>query len=173
MFGALFACKQLNVQQISNTSLIMRIEKFLAASPLFALWATHTEVIGDFQKRLAGEGVHFIQALILTGLFFEERPVRPTELAKTLRTEKSTLSHALRSLEKAGWVERSLSDEDARAYFFSLTREGKKKVPRLIKLFDQVQDHIEADSRSQRFLSSFELLEEVYKAAVSARKLKT
>src|SRR5271168_1477774 len=122
----------------------MRIQKFLDSSPLFNLSLAYDEIIGDFQVRLAKEEVHLLQALILTGLFFEEKPVRPTELAKTFSAAKSNMSHALRALERKGLVERkTATEEDARAYFFSLTKEGKKKVPKLIKIFDSTQDQIE------------------------------
>ena len=121
----------------------MKISKFLDASPLFNLSIAYDEIIGDFQKRLLKENVHFLQALVLTGLFFEEKPVRPTQLAKTFSSTKSNLSHALRDLERKGLVERNIAQEDARAYFFSLTKEGKRRVPRLVKIFDRTEESLE------------------------------
>ena len=38
--------------------------------------------------------------MILTGLFFEEEAVRPTEFAKTLSSTKSNMRHALRGVGK-------------------------------------------------------------------------
>jgi len=124
----------------------MRIEKFLASSPLFSLYQAYDQVLGDFQARLKAEGVHFLQALIVTGLFFEERPVRPGELAESLRSSRSNISHAIRGLERAGLIARESSTlhRDARAYYLTLTRAGRKKAGRLIKLLDSVQDQIEA-----------------------------
>jgi DNA-binding MarR family transcriptional regulator len=122
----------------------MRIKKFLEESPLFNLSAAHEEILGGFQRRLGQEGVHFLQALVLTGLFFEGKPARPTELARCFCVAKSNMSHALRGLERRGWVQRSTAPGDARAYFFSLTREGKRKVPKLIQLFDRTEEQIES-----------------------------
>ncbi len=122
----------------------MRIEKFLESSTLFQLTLSHSQILGDFQKRLAKDHVHFLQALILTGMFFEERPVQPTELAQTFSCPKSNISHALRDLEKKKLIERSTPADDARAYLFSLTKEGKRTVPKLIKTFDTTEDHLEA-----------------------------
>lgn len=122
----------------------MRIEKFLASSALFSLYQAYDQVLGDFQARLKAEGVHFLQALIVTGMFFEERPVRPGELAECLRSSPSNVSHAIRGLERSGLIDRATIKSDARAYALTLTRAGRKKAGRLIKLFDSVQDQIEA-----------------------------
>ena len=122
----------------------MRIEKFLSTSPLFSLYNAYDEVLRDFQEKLRAEDVHFIQALIVTGLFFEERPVRPSELAETLKSSRSNISHAVRDLEKKGLVERTTNASDHRAYFLTLTRTGKRRASKLIRIFDTTQDQIEA-----------------------------
>lgn len=141
----------------------MRIQKFLDSSPLFNLSIAYDEIIGDFQKRLSAENVHFLQALTLTGLFFEERPVRPTELAKAFSSSKSNMSHALRDLEKKGLVERKISQGDARAYFFSLTKDGKKKVPKLVKIFDSTQDQIEKAFAGTKVNPALKLFRRIYR----------
>ncbi len=102
-------------------------------------------IVEPFQERLAKEGVHLLQSLILTSLFFEEREVRPMELARTFQVSKSNLSHALRDLEKRGFLKRSLLEQDARAYLFSLTPLGKKKTLSLVKMFDQVETAFEKE----------------------------
>ncbi|MGE0525691.1 MAG: MarR family winged helix-turn-helix transcriptional regulator [Bdellovibrionales bacterium] len=143
----------------------MRIQKFLDTAPLFALYVAYARILGDFQKHLASERVHFLQALILTGLFFEERPVRPTEMAATFGVSRSNLSHALRELEKRGWIERKLSPADARAYLFSLSREGRKKVPRLIKIFDATQEEMERATGGKRIAPQLKRFIEIYQGA--------
>ena len=142
----------------------MRIEKFLSASPLFNLYSAYDQILGDFQKRLKLEDVHFLQALILTGIFFEERPVRPSELAKVFGSTRPNVSHALRSLQKHGLVERKTSSDDARAYFFNLTREGKKKVPRLIKIFDSTEDEIEKGLGGKKINPNLQQFVGIYKS---------
>lgn len=122
----------------------MRIERFLATSPLFSLYVAYDQVLRDFQDQLKGEGVHFLQALIVTGLFFEERAVRPSELAGTLRSSRSNVSHALRDLERKGLVARATHEGDARAYAITLTKAGRKRAARLIQIFDSIQDQLEA-----------------------------
>lgn len=121
----------------------MRIQTFLKTSPVFAIYTAYDRVVRRFQERLAEEGLHFVQALILTGIFFEERPVRPSELADTLGCTRSNISHAVRALEKAGLIERSLLKGDARAYLLTLTKSGRKMAQRLIKIFDSAQTELE------------------------------
>jgi len=70
----------------------MKIEAYLKESPLFSLYVAHEQVLRDFQAQLAVEEVHFIQALIVTGLFFEEKPVRPSALSETLHCSRSNIS---------------------------------------------------------------------------------
>jgi MarR family transcriptional regulator, organic hydroperoxide resistance regulator len=141
----------------------MRIQKFLDSTPLFTLYLAYDQIIGSLQKRLTTEDIHFLQALILTGIYFEERPVQPSELAATLQSTRSNISHSLRSLEKAGWIERKTSLKDARAYFFTLTREGKKKVHRLIKIFDSAQEQIEKSLGGKKLNPNLKLFIEIYK----------
>ncbi len=140
----------------------MKINKFLDESPLFNLAIAYNEIIGDFQKQLSREDVHFIEALVITGLFFEDRPVRPTELANTFSVSKSNLSHSLRSLEKKKLLERKTTPEDARAYFFSLSKEGGKRAQRLIKLFDSTEDRLEKAFGGRKINPSLKLFRKVY-----------
>jgi len=140
----------------------MKIEKFLDASVVFNLFIAHDEVIGDIQSRLASDGLHLLEALIITGLFFEERQMRPSELATTFRASRSNMSHALRGLEKKGLIERKTSTEDARAYFFNLTKDGKKQAAKLIKVFDATQDHFDKAFVSKKINQSLRAFRKVY-----------
>jgi DNA-binding MarR family transcriptional regulator len=140
----------------------MRINKFLEESPLFNLAVTYNEVIGDFQTRLSKEGVHFLESLILTALFFEEKAVRPTELARTFQATKSNMSHSLRSLERKGLIERKTDNNDARAYYFSLTKEGKKISTRLIKVFDSTENRLEAAFGQRKINPHLKLFRKLY-----------
>ncbi len=90
------------------------------------------------------EDVHFIQALILTGLFFEDKPTQPSQLAKVLKVGRSNISHCLRDLEKKQLIERSIHRSDARAYLIELTKNGRRKASKLIRLFDFAQEKMEA-----------------------------
>lgn len=122
----------------------MKIEKFLSQSIVYTSYLSQTIILESFQQKLAAHSIHFLQALILTTLFFEDREVRPLELHQTFGVEKSNLSHSLRGLEKMGLVKRAMHATDARGYCFTLTAAGKKKSLLLIKEFDNFQDSIES-----------------------------
>lgn len=128
----------------------MKIEKFLSQSPIFALYAANSHVVDTFQARLAGHDVHLLQGLILTAMLFEERPLRPSELIRSFAVENSTLSHALRGLEKKSWIRRDLHHLDARGYVFSLSPAGKRKAVALVKEFDLAQNELERGLGARR-----------------------
>lgn len=121
----------------------MKIKKFLEHSPIFSLYLSTSQIIDDFQRSLMKQEVHFLQGLILTAIFFEENDVRPFELSHEFNVDRSTLSHALRGLEKKGLVKRAMHQTDARGYVFSLTPAGKRKALILIKEFDRLQEGFE------------------------------
>ncbi|MCB0411206.1 MAG: MarR family transcriptional regulator [Bdellovibrionales bacterium] len=148
----------------------MKIEKYLSQSPIFALYRTQGALIDNLQRVLMKEDVHLLQGLILTALFFEERDVRPFEISSAFQVSKSNLSHALRGLEKKGFLKRSMHSTDARGYLFNLTSQGKKKALNLVKLFDEIQDELEKKMgvRSFRdFVQNLETLIKVYNSRFS------
>lgn len=121
----------------------MKIKRFINQSPLYSLYRAQCQILEPFQRHLSSHDVHFLQGLILTAIFFEERDVRPLELQRVFGVEASNLSHSLRGLEKKGFLKRSIHPSDSRGYLFALTPTGKKKALALIKEFDGVQDKIE------------------------------
>jgi DNA-binding MarR family transcriptional regulator len=137
----------------------MKIEKFLSHSPIFACYLTNSMVVEAFQARLAKHEVHLLQGLVLTALFFEEREVRPSELSRAFQVDRSTLSHALRGLEKKGWLRRGLHPTDARGYVLTLTASGGRKALVLVKEFDSTQEGLEAALGSRRLR---EIVDEIH-----------
>lgn len=134
----------------------MKIKKFLSQSPIFSFYLAASEVVEDFQKNLVKHEVHFLQGLILTALFFEDRLVRPFELSQDFQVERSTLSHAIRGLEKKAWIKREIHPTDARGYGLSLTASGRRKALALVKVFDQVQTGIEENFGSRKLREAVE-----------------
>lgn len=124
----------------------MRISKYLEHSPIFAISAAHDAMLGQVNRELKKERVNFLQGLILTALFFENRDsVLPSELADILQTSRGNVSHLISDLEAKGWVKRSLGRTDARQIHVSLRSEGRKKAATLIRYFHQLQDVFEQE----------------------------
>ncbi len=53
-----------------------------------------------------------------------ERSLRMSELARRLRYSQSRLTHAVSSMERSGWVQRSVCPTDRRGQVAALTDEG-------------------------------------------------
>ncbi len=142
----------------------MRIRKFLSQSPLFALYLASRDVMEAMQSRLRKLDMHFLQGLILTAIFFEDRPIRPSELSQVLQVDRSTLSHALRGLERSGWIRRDIFPGDARGYAFTLSPAGKRKTHALIKEFDWIQQGFETRMGIKRTRDVVESLDQLRQA---------
>lgn len=129
----------------------MKIEKYLSASPIFAISVAHERIISDVNRRLGKEEVNILQGLILVALVFEESPeVTPSMLAKEFQTSRANISHAISHLEYLGLVKRGVSASDARKLHISIKPEGKKKALRLIKFYDRLQDLFEESTGAQQ-----------------------
>lgn len=132
----------------------MKIKTYLDQSPLFFFYQAHLFFVGYLEPFFKKRELSLLQGLILTACFFEERVVRPSQLSQVFQVSKSNLSHALRDLEKRGYVSRSLSVEDARGYDFQLTSLGKKKTVGLIHCFHEFQLDFESfEADPQGFLN--------------------
>lgn len=163
---------KLNSSQSLGIVLIMKFKKFLSQSPIFAMYQGNALVIEHIQSLLEKDDVHLLQGFILTAIFFEEKEVRPLELASTFKLSKSNLSHALRSLEKKGFVRRSTNVADARGYWFSLTTSGKKKALLLIKIFDGIEDKLDklvGVKSTKEFVSTSKAMVEAYQYKIKSQ----
>ena len=146
----------------------MKIQKYLELSPIFAINSVYEAVIPHFNKRLKKEGVHFLQGLVLTALFFENNPeVTPSALATLFRTSRGNMSHIVSHLESKGWVRRNLNPQDARQFHIELKAEGRKKAIALIKIYDQVQELFEKElgaGACQKTTAQMHQLTAIYRA---------
>src|SRR5437764_404742 len=114
----------------------MRIRKFIEASPGLCLITAGQRVARHMDRFLKTEGMNFLQALVLTALFFEpERQARPRQLSKAFGTTKGNISHCLNSLHRQRLIERVSLDRDARGFLITLTAKGEKTCLRLIGYF--------------------------------------
>ncbi|HEV2135405.1 MAG TPA: MarR family winged helix-turn-helix transcriptional regulator [Terracidiphilus sp.] len=124
----------------------MRIDAFLRESPMFAVTRTARHFEALAARVLAGDGLGFLEALVLAGLFFEApRQVKPSELATTFATTRGSVSHCISSLEAKGLVLRKIDPEDARAYLLTLKPQGKRCALRAIAALDRLQNGFEEE----------------------------
>jgi len=93
----------------------------------------------------AADDLGFLEGLVLAALFFEARPLMPSELAETFKTTRGNVSHCVSSLEAKGLLLRKIDPEDARAYQLTLKPQGKKCAVRVIGVFDKLQREFERE----------------------------
>jgi DNA-binding MarR family transcriptional regulator len=77
-------------------------------------------------------GMPHVYFVVLVALYeAPERRLRAGELARAARISPSRLSHALRSMEGSGWIERRRAASDGRGQEIALTAAGIGAVRRL------------------------------------------
>jgi DNA-binding MarR family transcriptional regulator len=124
----------------------MRIDAFLAESPMFAVNRAARRFESLTAQVLAGDGLGFLEGLVVAGIFFEApRPVKPSQLAETFGTTRGNVSHCISSLEAKGLLQRKIDPGDARAYQLTLKPEGKRCALRVIGAFDKLQKAFERE----------------------------
>ena len=122
----------------------MRIDAFLKESPMFAVNRAARRFDSLATRALAADRLGFLEALVLTALFFEApRPVKPSQLAETFSTTRGNLSHCVSSLEAKGLLSRKIDPNDARAYLLALKPLGKRCAVRVIAALDRMQKEFE------------------------------
>lgn len=122
----------------------MRIETFLKQSPLFCIALTARRFSTLTNRLLEADGLNFLEALILSTLFFEpSAAIKPSQLAETFGTTRGNVSHCISSLEAKGFVQRKIDPDDARAYHLALKPQGRKAAIRVIGALDRAQREFE------------------------------
>ncbi|MGA2276303.1 MAG: MarR family transcriptional regulator [Terracidiphilus sp.] len=123
----------------------MRIDAFLHESPMFAVNRAARRFESLAMRVFAADDLGFLEGLVLAALFFEARPLMPSELAETFKTTRGNVSHCVSSLEAKGLLLRKIDPEDARAYQLTLKPQGKKCAVRVIGVFDKLQREFERE----------------------------
>lgn len=92
------------------------------------------------------------------------------DVAEALKFDKTTVAHALSSLEKKGYVERSINSVNRRKYILTLTQAGKESIAEIADIYDvwirkissclTVEEQQQFDEYCKRLLTASE---ELYK----------
>lgn len=122
----------------------MRIETYLRQSPLFAIRRASRQFDAHLGEILRDRDLSFLEALVLVSILFEEpKPIKPSELADTLAVTRGNVSHCISTLEAKGMVRRRIDPDDARAIHLVLKPDGRTRAMRVIKTFDRLQKDFE------------------------------
>lgn len=112
-------------------------------SPGFLLWKLTALWRRALAEVLDGYGITQTQYAIMASLrWFEEQGEPPTQthLVDHTRTDKMTLSKALRKLEAAGLVKRSPSREDGRAVGVRFTARGRAVIQNAVRAIEDADE---------------------------------
>lgn len=137
----------------------MKIDRFLAESPLFAITKTARILEAGLNRALNSEKLSFLHGLVLVAIFFED-PVKvtPSQLAESFSTTRGNMSHCLSLLEARGMVRRQIDPSDARVFRITVRPEGKKSAIRLIARFNSLQKSLEQDIGMPDLRSTLEVI---------------
>ncbi len=140
----------------------MKIDKFLAESPVFAIAKAARTVETNLNRALRGEGLGFFQGLLLVAVSLEEAgKVSPSQLASSFSTTRGNVSHGLSTLEARGFVKRQIDPEDARVLRITIRPEGRRCAMRLMKCFNALETKIESQLGVARVRAAIEAMRAV------------
>lgn len=92
--------------------------------------ATRLPAALDAQMQRDAGMTHFEYHVMAALGMAPEGTLRPSELATTVGSSLSRVSHLLRRLEDKGWIERTPDPDDSRYSYASLTPAGREKMAR-------------------------------------------
>jgi MarR family transcriptional regulator, organic hydroperoxide resistance regulator len=103
---------------------------------LFRVARLHRMTAGNLLRRV---GLHPGQELVMMYLW-ELGPQRQTDLIRLLDSDAATMTRTIRRLEHAGFVRRSPSADDKRAYLIESTAAGRALRPRVERIWNQLEE---------------------------------
>jgi MarR family transcriptional regulator, organic hydroperoxide resistance regulator len=103
---------------------------------LFRVARLHRMTAGNLLRRV---GVHPGQELIMMYLW-ELGALRQADLIRLLDSDAATMTRTIRRLEHAGFVRRSPSADDKRAYLIEATAAGRALRPQVERIWNQLEE---------------------------------
>jgi DNA-binding MarR family transcriptional regulator len=111
-----------------------------------------------YDAELARSGLKVTQYSLLTHVL-KLGPIRPTDLARTMKLDASTLSRNLQPLVAAGWLEVG-EGADARSRLVRITDAGRDKRQEAQRRWRAAQEQLNATLGVERVLALHALIEE-------------
>jgi DNA-binding MarR family transcriptional regulator len=111
-----------------------------------------------YDAELARSGLKVTQYSLLTHVL-KLGPIRPTDLARTMKLDASTLSRNLQPLVAAGWLEIG-EGADARSRLVRITDAGRDKRQEAQRRWRAAQEQLNATLGVGRVLALHALIEE-------------
>lgn len=141
---------------------VLKIQDFLNKSPTMAVIIAGLRLQKKLNQMLKINDLSLFQALILMGIFFEEKKsLRVSQLYELFPVTKGNISHMTSVLESKQLIERFLIDEDLRGFEFRLTAKGSKLSVNLVKIFNKIEDDTDKMINKEEFEVIKKILKEI------------
>jgi DNA-binding MarR family transcriptional regulator len=108
---------------------------------IFRVARLHRMMAGNLLRRV---GLHPGQELVMMYLW-ELGPQRQTDLIRLLDSDAATMTRTIRRLEHAGFVRRTPSADDKRAYLIEPTAAGRALRPQVEQIWNQLEEFAVGD----------------------------
>ncbi|QYZ79768.1 MarR family transcriptional regulator [Methanofollis formosanus] len=116
-------------------------EKIPLGALVSVIHRTHHIIIDERMKRY---GLSSGQLFTLIHLAHQQGITQET-LARRFHVDKATVARAVRRLEDAGYISRTVDPEDRRAVRIFLTENGEKIVPEIVRIDHEWEKEVCAD----------------------------
>ena len=93
-----------------------------------------------------------------------DKSLTPTELARSQRLSKNTISAHLRSLEERGLIERAIDPDDLRAFRIQLSEAGRRVMLRSLPTHISFLNHLSSNLTSAEIEQLESLLEKLHRS---------
>ena len=106
----------------------------------FWLRRVSNQVSGGFARALAERGVSVAEWVALSQVAAGQ-DVNPAAIAAATGMTRGAISKVVDKLRDKKWLTRTVSDDDNRVQFLSLTRKGRQVLPELARIADGNDEH--------------------------------
>lgn len=103
-------------------------------------------------------------------LTLSAKPLRQTDLARSLSLEAPSLVRLLDVLEKRGFIVRAIDEEDRRSKLVSITETGREIATLVSRAADRVAARLTADVTAEEMVECCQIFDRVEQAATAHKE---
>lgn len=126
----------------------------------FPLYAASREVIRRYRPYLDALGLTYTQYIVLL-VIWEHGTISVRDLGRILCLDSGTLTPVLKTLEKAGLIDRRRSVQDERVLMITLTQAGSALQEKALEIPSAIRSSLPLDDEEMQTLAK--LLDKIYR----------
>jgi len=113
-----------------------------------------------YDQHLQPSGMRVTQFSLLLNIALNDG-ITVGELAQLLLMDQTTVTRNLETLKKAGCIEITKQDRDARKKFLFINQKGTEDLAAAMPLWEEAQSHIESEMGSERYRELLKILSQI------------